>query len=164
MKRATALQLTSRDIERFWTKVDMTPGLGPKGVCWEWTAGTLSGGYGAFWLPGRHMARAHRVAWTIVHGPIPHGQCVLHECDNPPCIRCLFLGTLADNVADMRSKGRARGGTKRLGELHWNHRLAVADVLAIRASAESQRALARRYGVDRRTISAVLTHATWRHV
>lgn len=51
---------------------------------------------------------AHRKAWADANGPIPEGVCILHKCDNPPCINVehLFLGTQADNVADMNAKGR----------------------------------------------------------
>jgi len=51
------------------------------------------------------------VAWEDVNGPISDGLWVLHRCDNPPCCRPdhLFLGTPADNTADMIAKGRGRG-------------------------------------------------------
>lgn len=59
----------------------------------------------------RKTVLAHRAAWELANGPIPDGMNVLHECDNPPCcdVKHLFLGTIADNNADMRAKGRASG-------------------------------------------------------
>lgn len=118
--------------ERFWSKVDR--GGGPD-ACWLWTAHKTRGGYGQLRVDG-HQATAHRVSWELAHGPIPpghgyHGTCVLHRCDNPPCCNPshLFLGTNADNMADMKAKGRqARGDTHgarthlsnwRRGDAHW---------------------------------------------
>lgn len=62
--------------------------------------------------------KAHRVAWTIVNGPIPPGMCVCHKDESLGRTEVypnnLFLGTLADNNRDRAKKGRNRDqrGTK----------------------------------------------------
>src|SRR5438132_356940 len=52
---------------------------------------------------------AARVIWILTNGEPPNGLHVLHACDNPMCVEIshLWLGTQADNNADMVRKGRA---------------------------------------------------------
>lgn len=92
--------------ERFWPKVDRDT---TDDGCWPWIAARNSSGYGWF-KPGHgaHAVGAHRMAYELTHGPIPDGLLVLHQCDNPPCVRPdhLFLGTVQDNNADKMAKGR----------------------------------------------------------
>lgn len=93
-------------IDRFWSFV--TKGDG----CWVWSGSKNPKGYGQI-QKGRRGAGmrpllSHRVSWEIHFGSIPNGMKVLHHCDNPSCVRPdhLFLGTDADNTADMIKKER----------------------------------------------------------
>jgi len=121
--------------ERFWEKVQKTEN------CWLWTAFRNRNGYGVFGLEHRkHGDRAKlilapRMSWTLTNGPIPDGQYVLHNCDNPACVRPdhLRLGSLSENSQDMWDKGRA-GDRTSYGEDNGNSRLTDEQVKMIRAS------------------------------
>jgi len=153
--------------ERFWSKVDRSAG---PDACWPWTAFTY-GGYGRF-----DWGTAHRAAWKLTVGPIPHGMCVCHHCDNPPCVNPshLFLGTNRDNIADRDAKGRQAKGVRngghlyperlRRGETCYNAKLTEPDVMAIRASTETNGALARRYSMTTTGVRFVRERRTWKHL
>lgn len=104
--RGLDVELTERQRGWFWSHVRVNERTG----CWEWTGGHDKDGYGYFLVRPRlkGLDRTHRVSWVIHFGPIPVGLFVLHRCDNPPCVRPdhLWLGTSADNTADMVAKGR----------------------------------------------------------
>lgn len=147
-------------VVRFWSKVDVRRW----NQCWEWRGYRTKDGYGRVHMDGT-VRIAHRVAWELTNGPIPDGLDALHHCDNPPCCnaRHLFLGDHAANMADMKTKGRARSGGVS-GERVGTAKLTRAQVRAIRVQAASgarQCDLARQYGVHQSTISGVVRGRTW---
>jgi hypothetical protein len=83
-----------------------------EGGCWQWAGYKNHLGYGRAHIKvGERkykLVAVHRLAFEHHRGPIPHGRVVMHICDNPACINPdhLKLGTQADNLADMRAKGR----------------------------------------------------------
>jgi hypothetical protein len=104
--------------ERFWRFVGEPDADG----CREWTGFRDGLGRGKFSFKGRPV-KAHRMAYELAVGPIPPGLKVCHSCDNPPCCESthLFLGTQADNVADMVRKGRQRFGEHQRRKTHCSH-------------------------------------------
>lgn len=79
----------------------------PNSGCWLWLGSVTGSGYGVFIRDGNKWL-AHRLALTIVNGPIPPKIFACHKCDNPSCVNPdhLFAGTAKDNANDMVRKGR----------------------------------------------------------
>ncbi len=144
--------------ERFMSRVVATEG------CWGWTGTKTALGYGRVGLKGLSQkdAFAHRVSWTLHRGPIPSGMVVCHRCDNPGCVNPehLFLGTQADNIADMHAKKRHAHGPGRFAK-----RLNALDVYLIRLAARtlpaSNCAIARAWGVSNQYIWQIVNNKSW---
>lgn len=176
-----AIVLSPMDVLRF------TERLAPRDSgCIEWighssrTGGKYGCKYGMLRVNGLPLY-AHRVAYTLAHGPIPAGFVVMHSCDNGLCCNPSHLsaGTKYENSQDMVRKGRSprddRHSTKRhpetvpKGQRHHWHVLTDADVSDIR----------RRYGageswseihrgsyshVSPQTVQRIAHRLTWRHL
>jgi hypothetical protein len=125
--------------------------------CLLWQ-GRLTKGYGRV-----QGVAAHRAAYMAANGPIPAGMFVCHRCDVRNCVNPdhLFLGTAADNNADMIAKGR---NVVSRGERVGTSKLTPEAVLAIRESRVGTMKLATQYGVDPGTISNIRNHKQWKHV
>ena len=82
--------------------------------CHEWTGTRNQYGYGlvCLMIDGKATTMAaHRLQWVRFNGPLEPDLDALHDCpggDNRACINLdhLWKGTQADNMADMRAKGR----------------------------------------------------------
>ena len=111
--------------ERFWPKV---ADVEFPEQCWIWQASKLPFGYGLL-VVGERRIPAHKIAWQEMHGPVPDGLCVLHQCDNPPCVNPshMFLGTKAENNHDMKAKGRARGPWAGITHCKWGHEFTLEN-------------------------------------
>lgn len=99
------------DIDRFYSKTRYNR----ETECLEWTACQTHSGYGQFSM--RHnLILAHRwVMQLALKRELSPDEVVRHRiCDNPPCVALhhLAVGTQADNVDDMNTKGRNRNANK----------------------------------------------------
>ena len=154
--------LKNSEIEsRFWSKVSKTH------ECWSWMAAKNPRGYGCFKLDGKSRG-AHRVSalWAGIISDISDGSPVCHSCDNPACVNPdhLWRGTQAENLADMRKKGRA---VFVKGSAHGGSKLTEQDVRYIKiflAAGARHKVIAKNFGVDQSQISRINAGDTWSHV
>lgn len=88
----------------------------PNEECWIWNGGRTHDNYGKFWFD--KTMKAHKVSYLIYRGDVPRGLCVLHICDNPPCVnpKHLRLGTQAENIKDRDDKQRGRKFKRNLNQ------------------------------------------------
>jgi hypothetical protein len=150
------------NIEEIKARLDARTNKQAANGCWEWTGCFANTGYGSMGIPRtRKVMNVHRLAWIVTNGDVPAGLYICHRCDNRKCLNPdhLFLGTAADNMRDSRQKGR-----QSCGAANYNAKLLESDVREIRASRESQRALARRFGVSPSAIQAIKERRSWKAV
>lgn len=148
--------------ERFWAKVDKRE----PDDCWEWQMGKVCGGYGSFQtgtMSSPRAMRAHRFSWALAHGKIPEGMCILHKCDNPPCVNPnhLWIGSRADNNADKARKGRTARGTHVSSSKLTEEQ--VREIRALYASGKcTEQFLGDMFGVSDSNICLIVKRRTWR--
>ena len=144
----------------FWQMVDMSTG---QDGCWPWTGPRSGAGYGRFSYSGRRYP-AHRIAYELLDGHIPAGLLVCHRCDNPPCYNPahLFLGTMADNMADMVSKGRQNKGERH----HWAvyTEAQMSESLTMYRDGVSWADILARTGVSKCSVYFAARGRSWKHL
>jgi hypothetical protein len=116
--------------------------------CWIWKLGLDRAGYGKT-KRGGISVHAHIALWRDRHGPVPDGLELDHLCRTPACCNPDHL----EAVTPTENKRRGRA-TK----------LSAADVAAIKASGDTNKALAARFGVDPSNISHIRRGFSWKDV
>ena len=158
-------RLQDRDDDvRFDAAVEMDP----NGGCWLWSAATSDFGHGVTSYAGQPI-RAHRRAYERWRGPIPAELKVCHHCDVPQCVNPdhLFLGTQADNLADMVRKGRWGESRTLRGAANGNSRLTEAEALQIIADVAAGRSkteVANDNGITRTAVYLIVKGQNWSHL
>lgn len=141
---------------RFWSRVN-------KKKCWTWTGAVSAEGYGTLRINSKTWL-AHRFAWTLTYGSVANDTCVLHRCDNPPCVNPdhLFSGDRSINNKDKVLKGRQ---SRHDGIKNPNAKLTTEQIKEIRAlyatGQYKQVELAARFGVIQPHISRIIRKEAW---
>lgn len=152
---------TIRGVARFEQLCMPEPNTG----CWFWLGHIDELGYGRMVFRSRSR-KAHRVSYEIHYGAPPPNLKVCHTCDVRCCVNPehLFIGTQADNVADMMAKGRHRA----LGLSGADNPMAALDAASVKKIRQlhakggvRQIELARRFNVSPMTISRIINNQAW---
>lgn len=140
--------------DRIMSRLECDPNSG----CWLWSGAVNRKGYGLIGV-GQRTALVHRALFECTNGPIPDGLQACHRCDTPACANPdhIFLGSGAENVADMVRKGRQVAGERQRVA-----KLTTEAAREIMSSEDPASLLAALYGVDRATIYCVQTGRSWR--
>ena len=114
--------------------------------CRIWLLAKTAAGYAVEHCLDGSIAYVHRLAYEREVGPIPGGKQLDHLCRVRECVNPAHLEPVTQ-----RENLRRGAGTK----------LTPSDVRAIRASTESQPALAERFGITQGHISRIRNERVW---
>ncbi len=137
----------------------------PNSGCWLWLGACGSSGYPQMTVKDENTGKRKSVRVTryMCFGSIdPETDLfALHKCDVKICVNPdhLYSGTQNQNVHDAISRDL---WPKRNGENSKTNKITWADADAIRRSSETNRKLAKRYGIANSRISDIKTGKSWR--
>jgi hypothetical protein len=133
--------------------------------CWYWNGCLDNAGYG-IWSYNRPNQRAHRVMFELFGNEYHKSKKILHKCDARNCVNPehLYVGTQADNVRDMVSRGRHKPPTARFGFSNPLSKLTTEDIIkakSLRSEGLSHKRIGKELGFSTMTIFRLLTGRSW---
>lgn len=157
------------EVERFWRYVDKKDDK----ECWNWTASTTKG-YGSFKTSQGQYS--HRFSYALFHPytfDITDASVhIRHSCDNPLCVSPYHLaaGTFAENMNDMKVRGRGKGyNTGKSGEATNNSKLTNEQVKQIKERLQNYKRgdagkIAKEFNISRKNISSIKLGKIWKEI
>lgn len=148
----------------FWDRVNIHTEIQRNG-CLLFKGSLDDCGYGRITRDGK-LVRVHREVWKLNNPDQEITGVIMHTCDTPNCINIehLIHGTVADNVTDMRNKGRGRylsGSQQSQAKLDENKVKIIKDKIAIGVTCAR---LARDFDVSESAIRNIKMGRRWTHV
>jgi len=136
--------------------------------CWICTSHSSKGRYLTYYVNGKSMMM-HRYMYEKYKGKIPDGILACHTCDNTSCINPdhLFLGTQADNMADMVKKGRqSTGRINNRGQGNGSHKLTEKQVCSIKYDypCSTRTEIAKIFNISISMVSHIMLNKNWKHI
>lgn len=145
------------ELQRFIAEVAQSD---EKTDCITWPYGGVKGSYGSAWSQKyKAMMHPHTQVCEMAHGHKPTEKHeAAHECGNRTCVNPNHIrwATRSENQMD-----RVKHGTSNRGDAHGMSKLKPSDVHKIREMRQSQRVIAREFGIDQSTVSQIKSGARW---
>jgi hypothetical protein len=128
--------------------------------CWLWKGCCHKTGHGQFRFEKKTLV-SHRFSYCLHNHKLfadIDGLVIRHRCDIPNCVNPehLIEGTQADNVYDMKERGRTAKG-----ESHGCSKLTAAQVESIRADTRLQREIASDYSISQQQVGNIKRGVRW---
>ena len=123
---------------RFWDKIVPEPMSG----CWLWKACIDRDGYGEVraTIGGCRFAKAHRLSFAVLVGPVPFGMVLDHKCRTRSCVNPDHLEAVTSRTNTLRGAGFAAENFSKT-HCHRGHEFSEANTMRRRGWRECRKCI-----------------------